>query len=127
MTFIPEELGIKTSNRANFSKYSNRRRLSNRWIRAVSYPGISILAALKIASISLYPVNGWKLNGRYRMSNVVILSEEFPLVQAHSNEGNNSLPRLTSHPSIFYSFWSCARSSNLLSCDIHPVLKHGLT
>jgi hypothetical protein len=47
-TFIPEELGIKSSNRANFLKYLNRRRLSNRWIRAVSYPAISILAAIKI-------------------------------------------------------------------------------
>jgi hypothetical protein len=50
MTFIPEELGIKNSNRANFLKYFNRRRLSNGWIRAVSYPAISILAAFKIPS-----------------------------------------------------------------------------
>jgi hypothetical protein len=47
MTFIPEERGIKNSNRANFLKYFNRRRLSNRWIRPISYPAISILAAAK--------------------------------------------------------------------------------
>jgi hypothetical protein len=48
VTFIPEELGIKSSNRANFLKYFNHRRLSNRWIMAVSYPAISILAAVQI-------------------------------------------------------------------------------
>jgi hypothetical protein len=32
------------------------------------------------------------------MPNVVTLSEEFPHVQVHSNEGDDSLPRLTSHP-----------------------------
>jgi hypothetical protein len=54
------------------------------------------------------PLSGKRLeiesNGRYRMPNVVILSQEFLLVQVHSNEGGNSLPRLISHPSIFYSF-----------------------
>jgi hypothetical protein len=50
MTFIPKELGIKSSNRANFSKYFNTHRLSNRWIRAVSYPVISMLAAVTILS-----------------------------------------------------------------------------
>jgi hypothetical protein len=44
---IPEEHGIKSSNRANFLKYFNRRRLSNRWKRAISYPAISILAVVK--------------------------------------------------------------------------------
>jgi hypothetical protein len=48
VTIVPEELGIKNSNPANFLKYFNRHRLSNRWIRAVSYPAISILAAVKI-------------------------------------------------------------------------------
>jgi hypothetical protein len=48
MTFIPEELGIKNSNRADFFKYFSCRRLSNRWIRVVSYPASSILAAVKI-------------------------------------------------------------------------------
>jgi hypothetical protein len=43
MTFIPEELGVKSSNQANFSKYFDHRRLSNRWIRAVS-----ILVAVKM-------------------------------------------------------------------------------
>jgi hypothetical protein len=50
MTFMPEELGIKISNLVNFLKYFNRRGLSNRWIRAVSYPAISILAAIKMLS-----------------------------------------------------------------------------
>jgi hypothetical protein len=48
MPFIPEELGIKNSNRANSLKYFDRRELSNRWRRAVSYPAISILAEVKI-------------------------------------------------------------------------------
>jgi hypothetical protein len=48
MTFTPEELGIKSSNQANFLKYFNHRRLSNYWIRAVHYPILSILAAVKI-------------------------------------------------------------------------------
>jgi branched-subunit amino acid transport protein len=50
MTFIPEEPGIKSSNRANFFEYFDRRRLSNRWIRVISYSSISILAAVKILS-----------------------------------------------------------------------------
>jgi hypothetical protein len=48
MTFIPEELGIKSSNQANFLECFDRCRLSNRCIRAVSDPAISILAAVKI-------------------------------------------------------------------------------
>jgi hypothetical protein len=48
MIFTPEELGIKGSNRANFLKYFSRRWLSNRWIRTVSHPVISILTAVKI-------------------------------------------------------------------------------
>jgi hypothetical protein len=48
MILIAEELGIKGSNRVNFFNYFNGGRLSNRWIRAVSYPAISILAAVKI-------------------------------------------------------------------------------
>jgi hypothetical protein len=48
--FAPEELGIKSANRANFLKYFNRHRLSNRWITAVSYPAISLLAAIKMLS-----------------------------------------------------------------------------
>jgi hypothetical protein len=50
MTFIPEELGIKSWNWANFFKYFNRCRSSNRWISAVSYPAISMLVAVKILS-----------------------------------------------------------------------------
>jgi hypothetical protein len=48
MTFMPEELGIKSLNWINFLKFFNRRRLSNRWNGAVSYPAISILAAVEI-------------------------------------------------------------------------------
>jgi hypothetical protein len=44
MPFISEELGIKSSNPANF----NRGGLSNRWIRAVSDSAISVLAVVKI-------------------------------------------------------------------------------
>jgi hypothetical protein len=47
MTFITEELGINSSNRANFFKYFNHHRHSNRWIKAVSYPAISILELVK--------------------------------------------------------------------------------
>jgi hypothetical protein len=44
---MPEELGTNNSNGANFSKYFNRSLLSNRWIKAASYPAISMLAAVK--------------------------------------------------------------------------------
>jgi hypothetical protein len=47
-TFIPEELGTKSSNQANFLKFFNLHRLSNRWIRTVSYPTISMLTAGEI-------------------------------------------------------------------------------
>jgi hypothetical protein len=56
MTFIREELGSKNSNRANFLKYFNRLWLSNRWTNEVSYPAISILAAVKMLS------GIWRLN-----------------------------------------------------------------
>jgi hypothetical protein len=50
MTFIPEELGIKSPNQANFLTSFHRHRLSNRWISAVSYRVLSLLAAVKIPS-----------------------------------------------------------------------------
>jgi hypothetical protein len=48
MTFTPEELGIKSSDPVNFLKYFDGRQLSNHWVRTVSYPAISILAAVKM-------------------------------------------------------------------------------
>jgi hypothetical protein len=48
MTFIPEEFGIKRLNRTDFLKYFNFRRILNRWIKAISYPVISIPAVSKI-------------------------------------------------------------------------------
>jgi hypothetical protein len=47
MTFIPEELRIKSSNRVNFLKHCNGRRFSNLWIRAVSDAAIAILVVGK--------------------------------------------------------------------------------
>jgi hypothetical protein len=46
MTFIPEKLGIKSSNQDNFLKYFESP-ISNHGIRAVS-PANAILAAIKI-------------------------------------------------------------------------------
>jgi hypothetical protein len=55
MTFIPEKLGIKSSNWANFLKCFDRRLLPNRRIRAVSDPAISILAVKIFEGL-------WRLN-----------------------------------------------------------------